>query len=129
MPQLLLQRCGGQPAKKSTAKGASAVQYARTGKKKKAAGGLFSVLIRLLVIALCGYLVVSLVTNEMDIMIKNQQIASLKQQVLQQQAETLELQRLLESGSDIGEYFEKIAREKLGYSYPDEQIFVDINGQ
>ena len=47
----------------------------------------------------------------------------------QQQSETLELQRLLESGSDIGEYYEKVAREKLGYSYPDEQIFVDINGQ
>ena len=105
------------------------MQYVRAEKKKKAAGGLFGVLIRLLVIALCGYLVISLVSNEMDIMIKNQQIASLKQQVAQQQAETLELQRLLESGSDIGEYYEKIAREKLGYSYPDEQIFVDINGQ
>ena len=106
------------------------MQYVRAEKKKNAAaGGLFGVLLRLLVIGLCGYLVVSLVSNEMDIMIKNQQIASLKQQVAQQQAETLELQRLLESGSDIGEYYEKIAREKLGYSYPDEQIFVDINGQ
>ncbi len=106
------------------------MQYERPEKKKKAmAGGLFGVLLRLLIIVFCGYLLVSLVTNEMDIMIKNQQIASLRQQVAQQQAESLELQRLLESGDDISEYYEKIAREKLGYSFPDEQIFVDINGQ
>ena len=106
------------------------MQYTKAEKKKKpAAGGLFGVLLRLLIIAFCGYLLITLVTNEMDIMIKNQQIASLKQQVAQQQSETLELQRLLESRSDIGEYYEKVAREKLGYSYPDEQIFVDINGQ
>lgn len=97
--------------------------------KKKSSGGLFSVLVRLGVIALCLYLVVCLVANEVDIMVKNQQIASLQQQISQQQAVTTELQRLLDSSDDINEYYEKIAREKLGYSYPDEQIFVDITGQ
>lgn len=98
-------------------------------KKKPTAGGLFGVLARLLVLVFCGYLLVCLVSNELDIMIKNRQIASLEEQIAQQQAESTELQRLLESGDDISEYYEKIAREKLGYSYPDEQIFVDITGQ
>ncbi len=106
------------------------MQYERTRKKKKAvAGGLLGVLGRLAVVAFCGYLVVSLVSNELDIMISNRQIASLEEELAQQQAATLELQRLIESGDDISEYYEKIAREKLGYSYPDEQIFVDISGQ
>ena len=106
------------------------MEYVRTRKKKKAtAGGLFRVLVRLLVIAFCGYMLVSLVSNEVDIMIKNREIASLEEKLAQQQAATLELQRLMESSDDISEYYEKIAREKLGYSYPDEQIFVDISGQ
>ncbi len=106
------------------------MEYTRPEKKKKAtAGGLFGVISRLLILVFCGYLLVSLVSNELDIMIKNQQVASLEQQIAQQQAASLELQRLLESGDDIGDYYEKIAREKLGYSFPDEQIFVDINGQ
>lgn len=86
-------------------------------------------LARLAVLGLCGYLLFSLVSNEVDILVKNQQIASLKQQIASQQAQTTELQRLLDSSDDINQYYEKIAREKLGYSFPDEQIFVDITGQ
>ena len=85
-------------------------------------------IVRLGVVALCGYLLVCLVTNEVDIMVKKQQIAALQQQIAQQQAQSTELQRLLESSDDINDYYEKIAREKLGYSFPDEQIFVDITG-
>ncbi len=96
---------------------------------RKASGGFVTVVLRLAVVALCGYLLVSLVSNQVDIMVKNQQIAGLQQQLAQQQAATTELERLLGSNDDIGEYYEKIAREKLGYSYPDEQIFMDITGQ
>lgn len=98
-------------------------------KKEKASGGLFSVLLRLGVVAFCLYLLGCLISNEVDIMVKNQQIATLQQQIEQQQAESTELQRLMESSDNINEYYEKIAREKLGYAYPDEQIFVDITGQ
>lgn len=97
-------------------------------KSEKRSGGPFSVLVRLGVVALCGYLLVCLVTNEVDIMVKKQQIAALQQQIAQQQAQSTELQRLLGSSDDINDYYEKIAREKLGYSFPDEQIFVDITG-
>ncbi len=96
---------------------------------RKASGGFVSALLRLVTAAFCCYLLVSLVTNQVDIMVKNQQIASLQQQIEQQRAQTTELERLLGSNDDIGEYYEKIAREKLGYAYPDEQIFMDITGQ
>ncbi len=101
---------------------------ARRKDREHASGGLLSVLLRLAVLAFCGYLLVCLVANEVDIMVKNQQIATLEQQIAQQQAETTELQRLMGSSDDINEYYEKIAREKLGYSFPDEQIFVDMTG-
>lgn len=97
--------------------------------KKERSGGLFSVLVRLAVAGFCCYLLVCLVSNEVDIMIKNQQISTLEQQIAQQQAETVEMQRLMESSADINQYYEKVAREKLGYSFPDERIFVDITGK
>ena len=95
---------------------------------RKAHGTLPQVILRLVVTALCVYLLVGLISNEVDIAVKNRRVATLEQQIAQQQSDTVELRRLLGSGADIDAYYEKIAREKLGYAYPDEKVFVDISG-
>ena len=42
--------------------------------------------------------------------------------------EVSELERLLESGTE-SQLIERAARERLGYVYPDEQVYVDLSGQ
>ena len=44
-----------------------------------------------------------------------------------QQASNDEVKRILDGGTNL-EYIERIAREKLGYAYPDEKIFIDRSG-
>lgn len=41
--------------------------------------------------------------------------------------EVAEMSRMLENSDDI-EFIEKAARERLGYVYSDEHIFIDISG-
>lgn len=38
-----------------------------------------------------------------------------------------ELERILSDGTEE-EYIERIAREQLGFAYPEEQVLVDISG-
>ena len=101
---------------------------ARKSNIKKGRSSLPQVIMRLAVAALCIYLLIGLISNEVDIAVKNRRIATLEQQIAQQQSDTVELRRLLGSGADIDAYYEKIAREKLGFAYPDEKVFVDISG-
>ena len=52
----------------------------------------------------------------------------LKTEVAVRETEIEELEKLLEDGSH-SELIERAARERLGYVYSDEQIFIDISGK
>ncbi|MDO5602827.1 MAG: septum formation initiator family protein [Oscillospiraceae bacterium] len=97
-------------------------------KKKSGRKGGSGLLLKCSVYLLAGYLVVTLVGSQMDIMAKRQELADLQAQCLQQEAENTELQRLLSSG-DAAENMERIAREKLGYTAPEEIVFIDVSGK
>ena len=54
-------------------------------------------------------------------------LEALKEQYAAEQNDIDELRAMLEDGSEA-KIIEKAARERLGYVYPDEQVFIDISG-
>ena len=56
-----------------------------------------------------------------------EQLAALEQQNEEQRIANKELERILSDGTEE-EYIERIAREQLGFAYPEEQVLVDISG-
>ena len=70
----------------------------------------------------------SLISVQMEIIAKRQQLENVDQQVLTQQAENEELQRTLDT-DDEAAYMERLARTKLGYALPNERVFIDMSGK
>ncbi len=70
---------------------------------------------------------VSFIRTQSDVVSKRRELAALQQSIKLQEASNDEIKRILEGGDNL-EYIERIAREKLGYAYPDEKIFIDRSG-
>lgn len=58
---------------------------------------------------------------------KNRELASLNEKIEQQQQKNEELRVMLDE-ERYSDYIEQIARDKLGYVYSDERVFVDVSG-
>ena len=97
-------------------------------KKKRAKRIPFSSLaVRLGLCLTCVYLAVTLISSQVEIVAKRRQLENLSQQIQTQTAENTEVQRMLEA-DDEAKYYERVARDKLGYARPDERVFVDMSG-
>lgn len=96
--------------------------------KKKRKKRVSAWAIRLGLALVCVYLGVSLISVQMEIIAKRQQLENVDQQVLTQQAENEELQRTLDT-DDEAAYMERLARTKLGYALPNERVFIDMSGK
>lgn len=57
----------------------------------------------------------------------NRELASLNEKIEQQQQKNEELRVMLDE-ERYSDYIEQIARDKLGYVYSDERVFVDVSG-
>ncbi|MEF9969474.1 MAG: septum formation initiator family protein [Ruthenibacterium sp.] len=98
----------------------------KTEKRKKRIS--FSALaLRFGLVFVCGYLAVTLVSTQVEIVTKRRALENINAQVAAQTAQNTELQRMLETG-DEAQYYERVARDKLGYARPDEHVFVDMSG-
>ncbi|MBQ8203433.1 MAG: septum formation initiator family protein [Clostridia bacterium] len=86
-----------------------------------------SVLLRLLVICVAGYMIFNLLTLWNTLNENRNTLAQLEETYNQKKAEITELTALLEEGSQA-DIIEKAARERLGYVYSDEVIYIDISG-
>ena len=84
-------------------------------------------LLRVSVLLFLLYVVVSLVQIQGNIQKNREQLALLEQQNEEQRIANKELERILSDGAEE-EYIERIAREQLGFAYPEEQVLVDISG-
>lgn len=93
----------------------------RKVKKKK------SVILRLLILFVCGYFTVTLAGLWSELNKSRQELAQLEAQHTQISQDIEEYKALLNSDSDK-EIIERAARERLGYIYSDEQVFIDISG-
>ena len=91
---------------------------ARARKKKK------SLFIRFAVLSFIAVITFLLVDMQIEVNSKKRELEQLKSDIAAQELENAESQRLLDMGDDA-EYVERAARDKLGYAYPDEKVFVD----
>ena len=86
-----------------------------------------SIILRLLILGVCAYMTVTLASlwNVLNDSKKEREV--LKEQYNQEVNDIEQLRSMLEAESN-DKIIEKAARERLGYIYSDEQIFIDISG-
>lgn len=86
-----------------------------------------SIILRLFILGVCAYFSVTLASLWGDLNDKRQTLAELKEQLSNQQNDVEELRAMLNAESDK-QIIEKAARERLGYIYSNEQVFIDYSG-
>lgn len=84
-------------------------------------------MIRLIAFVAISFVLIELVQLQLDIYKQRRVLEDLTTQCLDQQAANEDVERYLSMHDDT-ELIEKIAREKLGYAYPDETVFLDVSG-
>jgi len=92
----------------------------RKAKKNK------SIILRLMILGVCAYFTVTLVSLWRVLDDKRAELKVSQQKYDAMLNEVDELRSLLES--DDKKIIEKAARERFGYAYPNEQIFKEISG-
>ena len=93
-------------------------------KKTKKKG---SIILRIAAVAVSIYMIVSLCTLWQNLVNEQNSLAELEKVKAEKISQIDYLTTLLESGND-NEIIEKAARERLGYVYADEQVYIDISG-
>lgn len=86
-----------------------------------------SLLLRVCVCTFAGYIAFTLISMQLDVAAKKRELELINANVAAQLLSNAETKRLLELGGDDA-YIEYVAREKLGYAYPDEKILIDRSG-
>lgn len=79
------------------------------------------------IIGFCTYLLCSLIGLWGTLSEQKAELQELEEIYATQKAEIAELRTLLDSETDM-QIIEKAARERLGYIYSNEKVFVDISG-
>lgn len=85
-----------------------------------------SKVLRLALLAFVGYVAVSFIIVQVDISKRKESLEAVEQELAQQEYLNEEMQSILDSGTDT-EYIMRMAREKLGFVFPDERVFIDPN--
>lgn len=86
-----------------------------------------SIILRLFILGVCAYMTLTLVSLWNSLRDSRAELLRLEEQLSEEQNDIDELRAVLEAESD-DQLIEKAARERLGYIYSDEQVFVDISG-
>lgn len=86
-----------------------------------------SILLRLMILGVFVYMIATLSGLWNTLNKSRKELDALKEQYAAEQNDIEELRAMLEDGSE-SKIIEKAARERLGYIYPDEQVFIDISG-
>ena len=83
-------------------------------------------LLTLILLILCGYLTVSIVTTRIELYKEKRTLRELEQRITETRLQNDELERMMTDGESA--YIERVARDKLGYASIDERVYIDING-
>lgn len=94
-------------------------------KKKKR--GNKSILLRIMILGVCTYMLFTFADLWKTWSESTAELNELRTRYSEEENDIEELRALLAEDSNTG-LIEKAARERLGYVYPDEQIFIDISG-
>lgn len=95
---------------------------AYTGKKRK------SIIFRILFLAFTIYIIISFTSLQVQLIGSKRELNSKTAHLNEINLEIEEVLHLLENGNET-DLIEKAARERLGYYYPDEDVYIDISGQ
>ena len=94
-------------------------------KKKNRVGHSFRAgLVRTIFLLLVIYFSYTIINTQLSILREKRMYDEINRKIEEQLLLRDDLNRHLSNGDDA-EYIERIAREKLGYAAPDEQVFVD----
>ena len=85
-----------------------------------------SILFRLLIVVFCAYLIYHLGSLVVDLKSKNSELASVENEITQKEVSILEYHQLINGPKE--EIIKKAARERLGYAFPNEIVYMDISG-
>ena len=94
---------------------------------KKANGKRESVILRVVLLVFSIYVIYLLGANYTEFVSVSGQKQQLEAEKADLEKKVKEYNNLLQYGSEK-DFIERAARDKLGYVYPDEQVFVDISG-
>lgn len=90
-------------------------------KKRKLQKRHSTILMIVAAVVVCYFLILFFVMRS-DLNSQEKYYAQLNTQLAEKKAENEELKKLVDS-SDLDEYVEKIARDELGYVFPDERVY------
>lgn len=97
-----------------------------TGRKRKKRATLGKAIVRLFFVLLLISMLAAYISNQVTISSKRAELATLEEQIAQQQSANEEMERILSGDSD--EVTEWVARDSYNYAAPNERIFVDVSG-
>ena len=86
-----------------------------------------SILLRILIVAFCVYMFITIGALVKELSESREALAEVETEIKETSSRIEEDKNLLENSTEE-ELIEKAARERLGYVYPNEQVFVDISG-
>lgn len=86
-----------------------------------------SVIVRLIVLFVVSYMMITLIGLYRDYREAQDRLSGLKADLKKEQLQIEEYKALLSEGSHA-DIIEKAARERLGFVYSDEEVYVDISG-
>ncbi len=87
-----------------------------------------SIIIRLLVIVVSGYMIYTLIGLWNDLNVQEKKLFDLNNELEDKKSDVDDLKNLLENGSEQ-QIVETAARQRLGFVYSNEEIYVDISGK
>lgn len=93
-------------------------------KKNRGKGGIMKLIIVPVAMLLIFSCIVSIAIDKSELIEKQAELTALQQKAAELEAENASYQSILDE-EDERTYMERIAREKLGYAYPDERRFYD----
>ena len=92
-----------------------------SGKRSK------SIIVRLIVLFVASYMLITLIGLFRELGESQQKLVELKAALRSEELKISEFKELLNEGSHA-DIIEKAARERLGYVYSNEEVYVDISG-
>lgn len=107
----------------SDVRGRAARTIKKTGKVKI---NFKRFILSMLVLVFCVYFVGKMISQQVVLNRKNDEIQEITEQINSASRETDRLEEELESVNDP-EYLERMAREKLGLVVPNERVYIDAN--
>ncbi len=86
-----------------------------------------SIIVRLLVLGVSVYMIITLTSLFGQLSKKRAELIERQEVLANMQLELDDLKKLLNEGTQ-SQIIEKAARERLGYVFSDEEVFLDISG-